>query len=46
MAQGYRVLRFWNDEIFKKRDEVLTVICEACQGHPTPLPSREGLVTK
>jgi very-short-patch-repair endonuclease len=30
-AQGYRVLRFWNDDVLKRRNEVLTVILEAVQ---------------
>jgi very-short-patch-repair endonuclease len=28
-SKGYRVLRFWNDEVLKNRDEVLQVIFEA-----------------
>ncbi len=42
--QGYKVLRFWNDEILKNLDSVLGVILDECRGHPPPdpLPSREG----
>jgi very-short-patch-repair endonuclease len=40
-SQGYRVLRFWNDEILHNIDGVLTVILAASeqQSPPTPDPS-------
>jgi very-short-patch-repair endonuclease len=30
-AQGYRVLRFWNNEVFGNIDGVLQVIVETCR---------------
>jgi len=43
-ALGYRVLRFWNDEILKNTEAVLGVILEAlarAAPHPNPLPEGE-----
>jgi very-short-patch-repair endonuclease len=42
--EGYRVLRFWDNEILLNTKEVLEVIREHCLGHPplNPLPLREG----
>jgi len=46
-SEGYRVLRFWNNEVLKDADVVLEVIirvlneCELYHPHPGPLPSRE-----
>jgi very-short-patch-repair endonuclease len=34
-SQGYRVLRFWNNEVFENMDGVLTAILEAIS-HPLP----------
>jgi very-short-patch-repair endonuclease len=45
-AQGFRILRFWNNDIFNNEDGVLTRILEALERplSPTPLPQRgEGL---
>ena len=49
--QGYRVIRFWNNEIFENLEGVLFRIAEALEDvplaangihpHPTPLPTRE-----
>lgn len=42
-AQGFRVLRFWNNEVLGKIDTVKEVIWEALMkshSHLTPLPSR------
>jgi very-short-patch-repair endonuclease len=36
-AQGFRVLRFWNDDIFQNEEGVLTSIVDALQA---PLPAR------
>ena len=36
-AQGFRVLRFWNSEIFENEEGVLTSILDALQA---PLPAR------
>ena len=35
-AQGFRVLRFWNNEILLNTDDVLAVIFEAVGGSPSP----------
>lgn len=46
-SEGYRVLRFWNNEVLKDADVVLEVIIrvlnerELYHPHPDPLPSRE-----
>jgi len=42
-AQGFRVLRFWNDDIFENEEGVLTSILDALQRplSPTPLPRGE-----
>ena len=42
-AEGFKVLRFWNNEVFTNMKGVLEVIRENCLNHPPrPLPSREG----
>jgi very-short-patch-repair endonuclease len=38
-AEGYRVLRFHNDEILNGMDEVLTIIRSALARKPSPPPS-------
>ena len=45
--QGYKVLRFWNNEVFTNMEGVLEVIRDNCKSHPplNPLPSSEGKVT-
>ena len=35
-SQGYRVLRFWNDEVLKETEGVLIVISEALLKRPSP----------
>jgi very-short-patch-repair endonuclease len=45
-SQGFRVLRFWNDDIFNNEEGVLTSILDALERplSPTPPPQRgEGL---
>jgi len=45
---GYRVIRFWNANVFENIGEVLRQIAEACQQapHPSPLPQAgEGAIT-
>ncbi|HEX8216220.1 MAG TPA: DUF559 domain-containing protein [Allosphingosinicella sp.] len=44
-AQGFRILRFWNNDVLSNLDGVLTVILQAVGGplpsedpHPSPLP--------
>ncbi len=34
--QGYRVLRFWNDDVLQHTDAVLTEILRACSEAPPP----------
>ncbi len=43
-SQGFKVLRFWNNEVLTNRQGVLEVIRTHCLSHPplNPLPSREG----
>ena len=43
-AEGYTVLRFWDNEVLMNIRGVLEVIRTYCQDHPplSPLPSREG----
>ena len=41
-SQGFRVLRFWNNEILGHVEEVLEVVLDALEHpHLNPLPSRE-----
>jgi very-short-patch-repair endonuclease len=42
--QGYKILRFWNNEVLTNMEGVLEVIRDNCKSHPPlhPLPSREG----
>jgi len=37
-SRGYRVLRFWNNEIFENIEGVVSVILEALQETKTPHP--------
>jgi len=39
--EGYHVIRFLNEDVFKNLDGVLTVISEALKALPTPNPSRK-----
>ena len=41
---GFKVLRFWNNEVLQNTNGVLEIIRENCLSHPplNPLPSREG----
>ena len=42
-AEGYRVLRFWDNEVLKEIESVLKVILSALSNpHPTPLPPSGG----
>jgi len=41
-AQHFRVLRFWNNQVFEERDAVLVTILSALTPpHPNPLPRGE-----
>jgi very-short-patch-repair endonuclease len=41
-SEGYRVLRFWNNEVLDNIDGVLEVIQSACLPTPTPAPPHKG----
>ena len=43
-SQGFKVLRFWNNEVLTNTQGVLEIIRISCLSHPplNPLPSREG----
>jgi very-short-patch-repair endonuclease len=41
-AEGYRVLRFWNNEVLTNTDGVLEVIQSAILTTPTPTPPHKG----
>jgi len=41
-AQGYRVLRFWNNDVFKNCFGILERIYEAVTEHPPPAPPAPG----
>ena len=42
LNQGYRVLRFWNNEVMSNLEGVLNTILKALQTpHPKPLPQGE-----
>jgi very-short-patch-repair endonuclease len=41
-AEGYRVLRFWNNDVLANTDGVLEVIQGAITSTPTPDPSPQG----
>jgi very-short-patch-repair endonuclease len=40
--RGYRVLRFWNNDVLDNLDGVLAVIEEAVSNMPSPGPSRDA----
>ena len=41
-SEGYRVLRFWNNEVLSNIDGVLEVIQSAVLATPTPTPPHKG----
>jgi very-short-patch-repair endonuclease len=41
-SRGYRVLRFWNNEVLANIDGVLEVIHSAIRATPTPTPPHKG----
>ena len=41
-SEGYRVLRFWNNEVLSNIDGVLEVIQSAILTTPTPAPPHKG----
>src|SRR6476620_4070024 len=36
--QGFRVLRFWNNEVIERKDDVLETIIRALREYPSPQP--------
>jgi very-short-patch-repair endonuclease len=40
---GYKVLRFWNNDVLKNREGVLTTILLALKKAPSPPPTNVGL---
>jgi very-short-patch-repair endonuclease len=40
--QGFRVLRFWNNEVLRNLEGVLELIRESCLDHPTPSHQGRG----
>jgi very-short-patch-repair endonuclease len=40
IEQGYRVVRFWNNDIIKNIEGVLEEIARALQGESPPYPDR------
>ena len=41
-AAGYRVVRFWNNEVLENTEGVLERICELLAVSPSPRPSPQG----
>ncbi|OGT87899.1 MAG: DNA (cytosine-5-)-methyltransferase [Gammaproteobacteria bacterium RIFOXYA12_FULL_61_12] len=41
-SEGFRVLRFWNDQVFKQTDEVLAVIYSEMERRSFPPPLGGG----
>jgi very-short-patch-repair endonuclease len=41
-TEGYRVLRFWNNDVLRNMDGVLEIIQRAITSTPTPNPSPQG----
>ena len=37
-SQGFRVLRFWNNEVIERKDDVLESIIRALREYPSPQP--------
>jgi very-short-patch-repair endonuclease len=42
MSRGYRLLRFWNNDVLENVDGVLEVIALALRDSPSPNPSRDA----
>ena len=38
-SKGYRVLRFWNNDVLQNTDGVMTIIYDALRSPPTPDPA-------
>jgi very-short-patch-repair endonuclease len=45
-SQGFRVIRFWNHQVFEDGEAVLEAICLALDPPPRPSPTRgEGVIS-
>lgn len=42
VVMGFKVIRFWNNEVLLQTDAVLMRIMENLSPHPNPLPDRES----
>ena len=40
VSQGFRVLRFWNNDVLRETDTVVEAIVQALKNTPTPFPPR------
>ncbi len=40
--EGFKVLRFWNNEVLKNTEGVFEVIRNTCSSTPSPDPSHQG----
>jgi len=41
-SRGYRVIRFWNNDVLENIEGVLQVIEEALRNRPSPTPPASG----
>lgn len=41
-VQGFKVLRFWNNDVFKNMNGIFEVIIESCLNHPPQTPPLKG----
>ncbi len=42
MEQGFKVLRFWNNDVFVNMNGILEVISKNCLSHPPLTPPIKG----
>lgn len=40
--EGYKILRFWDNDVLSNTDGIVEVIMEHCSGHPPLHPSPQG----
>jgi len=41
-SQGFKILRFWNNEVLQNMEGVLEVVRNRCLESPSPIPSHRG----
>lgn len=41
-SQGYKVFRFWNNEVVGNLEGIIDVVLQSSQPHPNPLPNGRG----